>query len=304
MTELIVCRGLPASGKTTRAKAWVAEDPAHRARVNRDMIRQMCHDGVWLGQDTERQIQAVRDAAIRALLDKGISVVCDDTNLPQRVARDIARIGALAKATVTVWDLTDVPLATCLERDPLRENPVGREVIEGMQKRYLNGKRYPLPLPTDETAEADEVAPYVADPMLRRAVMIDIDGTVALHGTRDPYDETRVHEDRPHSPVIAAVEALIAAGYYPIFCSGRTQGCEQETTKWLYDHIPALDGDYSLFMRPIGDMRKDSIVKRELFDQHIRNNYNVIFVLDDRDQVVRAWRDLGLTVFQVADGNF
>jgi len=102
VTELVICRGLPACGKTTRAKAWVAEDPVSRARVNRDELRGMCHDGVWLGHDTERQIQSVRDAAIAALLKRGVSVVCDDTNLPQRVARDIARIGRLAGADVTV----------------------------------------------------------------------------------------------------------------------------------------------------------------------------------------------------------
>jgi len=38
-------------------------------------------------------------------------------------------------------------------------------------------------------------------------------------------------------------------------------------------------------MRPQGDMRKDSIVKRELFDAHICDQYNVLFVLDDRDQL-------------------
>lgn len=51
-------------------------------------------------------------------------------------------------------------------------------------------------------------------------------------------------------------------------------------------------------------MRKDSIAKHELFDEHIRDRYRIAFVLDDRDQVVKMWRSLGLTVFQVADGTF
>ena len=57
-------------------------------------------------------------------------------------------------------------------------------------------------------------------------------------------------------------------------------------------------------MRATGDQRRDSIVKLEIFDQEIRDRYHVIGVFDDRQQVVRMWRALGLTVFQVAEGDF
>lgn len=59
-----------------------------------------------------------------------------------------------------------------------------------------------------------------------------------------------------------------------------------------------------LHMRKTGDMRKDAIVKREIFDGEIKDYFFIEFVLDDRNQVVEMWRDLGLTCFQVADGNF
>ena len=45
-------------------------------------------------------------------------------------------------------------------------------------------------------------------------------------------------------------------------------------------------------------------MKLELFDRHVRDSYDVRYVLDDRQQVVDAWRSIGLTVFQVAEGNF
>jgi hypothetical protein len=57
-------------------------------------------------------------------------------------------------------------------------------------------------------------------------------------------------------------------------------------------------------MRETGDRRKDSIIKKEIFDRHIRDVYNIEFVLDDRNQVVELWRSLGLTCLQVADGDF
>ncbi len=70
--------------------------------------------------------------------------------------------------------------------------------------------------------------------------------------------------------------------------------------KWTHKNEKVI-----LNMREAGDMRKDSIVKKELFDQHIRGKYNVRMVIDDRDQVVDMWRnELGLTCLQVAEGDF
>ncbi len=45
-------------------------------------------------------------------------------------------------------------------------------------------------------------------------------------------------------------------------------------------------------------------MKEELYRQHIEGNYNIKFVLDDRQQVVDMWRRFGLTVFQVDGGDF
>lgn len=132
--------------------------------------------------------------------------------------------------------------------------------------------------------------------------MCDIDGTVALMASRSPFDETRVHEDRPNLPVIAVLRAMHAGGHRIVFLSGRTAGCRQATHDWLCEHVGVpFDG---LHMRAEGDMRKDSVVKRELFDAHVREHYDVRVVLDDRDQVVELWRSMGLTCLQVADGNF
>jgi hypothetical protein len=57
-------------------------------------------------------------------------------------------------------------------------------------------------------------------------------------------------------------------------------------------------------MRKTGDHRPDYIVKNEIFDQRIRDNFNVLGAFDDRDQVVDMYRKMGITVFQVAPGNF
>jgi predicted kinase len=310
MPTLIITRGLPASGKTTRARAWVSEDPQRRARINRDDLRGMAHDSEFVPQSdadpgTERAIQAVRDAAVTALLKHGIDVVCDDTNLPQRNARDLRRLALLAGADFDVWDLTDVPLEECLRRNKERTGRafVPEERIRDWWAKFVRPlKGQPMPFPEDPADAASDAVPYVPQPGARTAVMVDIDGTTAIMCGRSPFDETRVHEDTPNRAVIETVKAMYAAGHEIVFCSGRTDGCREATEKWLAEHVgvPYV----ALHMRAAGDMRKDSVVKRELFDRHIRDAWDVVMVLDDRNQVVDAWREIELTVFQVAPGDF
>jgi hypothetical protein len=83
--------------------------------------------------------------------------------------------------------------------------------------------------------------------------------------------------------------------------SGRNGESEPQTRNWLKaNHVPFDE----LHMRKPGDMRKDSVIKGELLDKHIIGKYNVIFCLDDRDQMIHYYRDKGLKVFQVAYGDF
>ncbi|RCG27213.1 5'-hydroxyl kinase [Sphaerisporangium album] len=300
MSTLTITRGLPGSGKTTWAAGWVAEDPGARARVNRDDLRSMMHNGTFISGLTEPRIIVARNATIAALLRKGVEVVCDDTNLPQRVVRDLMKLARRAGADFAVRDFTRVPLKECIARDAARERPVGEQVIRSMHASHLHGRDLPLPIPEDPDAAA--LRPYEPKPGTPRAALVDVDGTTALMNGRSPYDETLVHEDLPNTPVINVVRALHAAGHQIVVMSGRTEACRQGTARWLERHLGMPIA--GLHMRKIGDHRPDYLVKAELFDAHVRDHYDVACVLDDRRQVVSAWRAMGLTVLQVADGDF
>lgn len=306
MTELLITRGLPGCGKTTFARKWVEEDRAHRARVNRDDIRQMVDEGLYVQNITEPRIVVARNAMILRLLKAGVSVINDDTNLPQRVARDLAKLAQQAGADFQVHDMTNVPLEIALEQNNYRQDkdPLDESVILDMYNRFVKGGRYPMPEVVLDGPESDATAltPYVAVEGTPKAILVDIDGTAALKGARSPFDETRVHEDRPNERVIEQVQVYYAAGYRVIFMSGRTEGCRDATEEWLEKNVKVYYDD--LFMRPSGDGRKDSVVKAELFDTHVRPYYDVRAVLDDRNQVVDMWRSLGLFCAQVAPGNF
>lgn len=294
MAMLTITRGLPGSGKTTWAKAQ-----PRAVRVNRDELRKMMHGG-WTGESwAERQVTTAHRAAVEALLRMGIDVICDDTNLRAKVVRELAELASECGASVSLVDFTHVSLEVCLRRDAerLEGERVGEAVIRRMYERYLAGRRAPLRLESKVDTEV-----YVPDPKLPDAILVDLDGTVALMGARSPYDSSKVHLDRPNVPVIRAVRAMYEAGHTIVYCSGRTDDSREATQAWLDRHVGVPYA--ALHMRKTGDSRKDAIVKREIFNRELRHAWHIVAVFDDRNQVVRMWRELGLTVFQVAAGNF
>lgn len=130
--------------------------------------------------------------------------------------------------------------------------------------------------------------------------IFDIDGTIARHKPhRGPYEEHKVYEDTVIDPVAKVLKTL-AQEYKIIFVSGRTDGCKEDTERWIMDKIGVFG--FALFMRVKGDQRKDSIVKKEIYDAHILPFYNVIGVFDDRLQVCRMLYENNIFCFNVNQG--
>lgn len=135
-------------------------------------------------------------------------------------------------------------------------------------------------------------------------ILVDLDGTLALfEGRRSPYDASRCDEiDEPNPAVLSVVQMCDDKRIAVILMSGRDSKFRPQTVRWLEKHsIPY----HALHMRVENDRRKDSLVKRDLFNENVANKYNVLFVLDDRNQVVELWRkEFGLHCFQVNYGDF
>lgn len=131
---LIATVGLPGSGKTTWARQWVAENPARRARINRDDLRAMLHGGRVGTAWQERQVTLAQHAAVRALLLHGFEVVVDDTNLVAKHRQQLEAIARECGAKVVIRRFDDVPVETCIARDARRprRQRVGEAVIRRM----------------------------------------------------------------------------------------------------------------------------------------------------------------------------
>jgi tRNA uridine 5-carbamoylmethylation protein Kti12 len=151
VSVLEICRGLPASGKTTYAQARIASWPrGYVAMVSRDTIRREMFATHFQPdtQDFEDQVTLVQHAAIAALLRCVSLVICDDTNL--HLDHVMALIG-VAKQGYAGWkviDFTSLPLGECIARDDRRpsDQRVGRERITEMFDKHI-AEHYPRPLP-------------------------------------------------------------------------------------------------------------------------------------------------------------
>lgn len=277
--KLIMLKGLPASGKSTYAKNLASKG---YIRVNKDDLRAMLHNGKWSGKN-EKQVLAIRDAIIVTSLSDGKSVVVDDTNLDPKHEQTLANIAKEYKASFETMRF-DTDVEECIKRDLARANSVGERVIRRMYQKYM----------------ATKATPPTYNPDLPLAIICDIDGTLA-HGigiTRGPYEWDKVGSDTVDKAIWRIVNNINCD---VIFVSGRDGVCFDETSSWLNSNVYCK---YTLYMRTAGDNRKDSIVKKEIYDQHIKGKYDILFVLDDRDQVVRMWRDQGLKCLQVDYGDF
>lgn len=340
MPRLVATQGLPASGKTTWTKEVVATNldcltepdgcldhvPTKTLRVNRDSLRLMMHDGRFIKGVTEEVVIAARDSIIRAALRKGWDVIVDDTNLSSRNIRDLLTIANREGAEFSIQPF-DVSVDECVTRDKLRLEEVGEDVIRDQYNRYLNGKSLPLPIPQLKESKFEPLPPPPAGSP--QAVIVDIDGTVAHNdGHRGFYDYDKVWKDTPKMDVIRVVQSLIKDDdVVPIFLSGREDTCRYVTAEWLVEwvipyhylflgqqqsEVALLDRPNNsqgmlgskLLMREAGDHRDDALVKYELYRDHVAPYYNIITVFDDRDRVVRMWRQIGLTCMQVNYGDF
>jgi len=282
MKKVIILVGLPASGKSKFANELLLSEPGRWVRTNKDLLREMAHASYW-SPGNEKLILEIRDAIILMALESGKNVIIDDTNF----GRHIDHIKELVKGQAIVEinnSFLQVPVEECIKRDLKRLNSVGKDVIMQMYNKYV---RVPIPSP--------EYNPELPD-----GVIVDMDGTLALLNGRNPYDASRCESDLPNQPVLDTVHKW-QSSLNIIVASGRTDNYQPQTEKWLQKYGVNYT---NIYMRKTGDQRKDSIIKEEIYRQNIEGKYNIRFVLDDRQQVVDMWRSLGLTVFQVAEGDF
>lgn len=299
MKKLIVLCGISGSGKSTFAHNEWAKDPLNTVIVNRDKIRELLFGfteesiaGYYklpeMGK-LEKQVTLYEDTLIHEGLNLGKTVIVDATHLTK------AYLKRFEFWNVPIdYEYFDITLGGAIGRDANRTRKVGADVIANQFGKYQSLEKLP------------NFEPVVFENPIREnfCIIYDIDGTIAEKGNRNAFDWKRVGEDEAVLSVVGTIDWLEEldkeARPHIIICTGRDAVCKPETVQWLEDNKILYD---EIHFRPEGDQRPDWIVKEEMW-REIAKEHFIVGMYDDRNQVTRRARALGLKVFQVEYGNF
>lgn len=145
-------------------------------------------------------------------------------------------------------------------------------------------------------------------------IIFDLDGTLADNTHRQHLVEGKKKDfrsfdlscycDVPMHATIAVAKALHAAGHELWLFSGRSGEVSVLTQTWLIEH-----GINHLFTlqryRPVRDAISDVEMKKSWYVGMAQEDKDrLLLVFDNRDRLVKMWRELGVTCFQVASGDF
>jgi len=304
MNKLILVQGISGSGKTTWAKQWVEEDPINRIRLNYDDLRYML--GKYWVPEREPLVKKMFDTALDEAMFAGYNIIIDNmSNLnPKHVQEYQALIyNHNLKYKDNQYEiefkLFDTPVEICIERDSKREIPIGETVIRQQWKKYRN---YIIQQSVKEML--DKQSKII--PNLRHCIIVDMDATLCFNTSGRPFygpgTAEQIINDIPNTNVIDLVRAYCEQyNCELVVVTGRDESCREATLEWLDKHYlyPNL-----LLMRKEGDYSKGEECKKKLYEEHIKNKYNVDLVFEDSSKVVKMYRDLGLTVLQPNEGKF
>lgn len=287
MAKLIIMQGLPASGKSTRAKE-IMEKYGNVVRVNRDLLRKMLHFDKWTGYN-ESLTRAMASAIAKECLIAGVNVIIDDTNLN---AGTLTSWIDMAKRMNQKYELEEMqtPWEICVERDEKRENSVGRSVIVGMA---LKAGLYPKPE--------------------KGVILCDLDGTLAdvdhrLHFVKNVEKKdwdgffNAIPKDKLRKEVADMVLKHEEAGRKIFIITARPERFRDLTETWLEKKFKGYRFWEAIIMRPDGDSRPDTEIKSKMLETYFPDISWIKEVIDDRPSVIRMWKEKGLKVVDVGPG--
>lgn len=295
--KIIMTIGLPASGKSTWAREFVKENN-NFVIISKDNFRDeiLLQNGKkWSKENEDLYVLPHWIKLINDTLKSGKSVISEDTNLAKRNRQILKELSIKNKVELEEKSFLNVPIEVCIDRDSKREAKfkVGEKRITQMYKNHILTELRKI-----SHEKLSKTCESYNNSGKKKTILCDIDGTVALIGDRSPFEWQKVDLDKPINQVLDVLKALQKAmNYKLVFVSGRDEECREKTETWLKE-VAQISFE-ALYMRKNKDYRGDFLVKEEIYHTILKNKYNIAFVIDDRPQVVKVWKQLGLFVFDV-----
>lgn len=288
MKHFVMCKGLPASGKSTWATEYI-KGKKNWIRINNDSLQLMMF-GEAFAAGRNKELTAAREAMIDHCMAQGQNIIVDNTNLsPKNEENYRNKIALFNKANkegydFEVRDFTHVPLVECLKRNKQRASAVPEDVILVMYNQFILKEQVTVVKPSHISG-------------LPSGIIVDIDGTVAQLVNRGPYEYDKVYSDEPIQHVCHLVETYANLGHEILFISGRDERCRADTLRWLKDKtkLPTKH----LYLNKAGETRSSAITKKEIYHAHVHGKVNVLFALEDRWKNIVSWNELNIPTLMV-----
>ena len=291
MSKLVIMRGLPGSGKSTWAKAWVNEDPINRVRLNWDDMRNMMGP-YWVPErENTGVLKELREKFLKHMMERNWDIVCDNMNLNpkeiefyENIVKEFNEDGH--PYTIEFKDFF-IPVEECIRRDAMRANPIGEKTIKSLFHKYM-----PLIVGNEHRKKIESQPTYRADKP--NCIIVDMDGTLAFNlSGRSFFDDIdMIKYDTPLLATVSILRAMKMTGTCNIFIvTGRSEKSREATEVWLAENNIPFD---KVFMREDGDYSHSQDFKQKVYEDNIKNNYNVLFVLDDDTKCMKMYQEQGL----------
>lgn len=301
--KIILTRGIPGSGKSTWAKAWVTEDPEHRIRLNWDDMRNMMGPYWVPSREPINKHMLWAGLNMAAYCTRPYDVVIDNMNLNSKDWKQYEdwinnynqSLNSEETNTQYVLEFKDffIPLEECIRRDAMRPNPIGEKTIKDIWRRYKH---------FIQTTEVENVVNNLRQSTGKvPCIVVDMDSTMCFNTTKRPWYGDGAAEgminDVPNPGVVAVVKELQRK--FPIIVvTGRDTTQATVTKQWL---VKQGITPTEFYFRTAGDYRKGVEVKNELINQ-VLNKYDIVTIFEDCEPIVKMFRDMGLTVLQPNKG--
>jgi predicted kinase len=305
--KIIILKGPSCSGKSTFAEEMIQKGN-NWARVSKDSIRKSLFPFKYISSNKlENRLNDVQHSMLSAALNSGHNVIIDNTNLRTKDLNLLFDSIDLLKHFYSIDvilkdDFCNVSLKNLLKRNDNREKSLPPEIIKKQCKKMKNDwqeyyKTFAERM-TSNIYSYDNVFDYHND---KKTAIFDMDGTLALMNGRSPYEYHKCDTDLVNEKVAYMFRLLRRDGWHLVIFTGREDSCRQKTKSWLVENDLSPD---LLFMRKTRDRRPDSIVKKEMLNQVEKKGLDAIMAFDDRDSVIKLWRQNGIIAYQVNYGNF
>ena len=297
MKKMFILIGCPCSGKSSWAEDYKKNIDNEVVIGNRDTIRFQIGKGKY-DQEHESEVTRIETEIVENGMRDGKTIILDDTNLNPKYIQPWYNLAEKYGYEVEKKEFY-IPFKEAMKRSKARKEAGGlyipKDVMQSFYKRYYKDEY------EKELTDYRVFNSIKQEGGLPSCIICDLDGTLAMHTGRSPFEWDRINEDAIDERLSTMLKYCAKQKVEIVFLTGRPDNVREDTEKWLRKNFNSA---FTLLMRDSKDFSHGQDTKKALYEKHILGKYNVLCVFEDSNKCVDMWRNLGLLTLQVQNGDY